>query len=292
MFNVSTIIQDAFIARLTDNYRKTYGQYKAEYNEIINWSARMALENLATGDALYHNMEHTIYVTLVGQEILRGKHIRSGGVSCEDWFNFSISLLCHDIGYVKGVCSLDNIARNQYATGIGDEVIALLPGASGASLTEYHVDRGKMFIEERFGHFKMIDWQERWSNSEGIDIEIIKGNIELSRFPVPHDDDHKDTTNYAGLLRGADLIGQLSDPQYINKTIALFFEFEEIGMNQKRGYKTPADLQREYPKFFWNIAFKCIQPAIHHLEVTQEGRSILANLYAHVFMAEHKNTQL
>ncbi|HBB33823.1 MAG TPA: metal-dependent phosphohydrolase, partial [Cyanobacteria bacterium UBA9273] len=55
-------------------------------------------------DALYHNVEHTILVTLVGQEILRGKHIRDGGVSCEDWLHFIISLLCHDIGYVKGVC--------------------------------------------------------------------------------------------------------------------------------------------------------------------------------------------
>lgn len=30
----------------------------------------MALENIANSDAFYHNVEHTILVTLVGQEIL------------------------------------------------------------------------------------------------------------------------------------------------------------------------------------------------------------------------------
>jgi hypothetical protein len=44
-------------------------------------------------------------VTLVRQEILRGKHIREGGVSPRDWLHFISSLLCHDIGYVRGVCS-------------------------------------------------------------------------------------------------------------------------------------------------------------------------------------------
>ena len=50
----------------------------------------MALENIANSDALYHNVEHTILVTLVGQEILRGKHIREGGIACEDWLHYLI----------------------------------------------------------------------------------------------------------------------------------------------------------------------------------------------------------
>jgi len=34
------------------------------------------MENIANSDAPYHDMNHTIMVTLVGQEILRGKHTR------------------------------------------------------------------------------------------------------------------------------------------------------------------------------------------------------------------------
>ena len=37
----------------------------------------------------------------------------------------------------------------------------------------------------------------------------------------------------AGLLRAADLIGQLADPLYPRKLDALFHEFAEIGVNEK-----------------------------------------------------------
>ena len=60
------------------------------------------MEIIANSDAPYHNAEHTMMVTLVGQEILRGKHIREGGVTPRDWLHFISSLLCHDIGYVRG----------------------------------------------------------------------------------------------------------------------------------------------------------------------------------------------
>ena len=104
MFNATAILIDAFVQELQAGYRRTYGKYKPDYPEIIAWAGTMALENIANCDALYHNVEHTMLVALVGQEILRGKHIREGGVSPEDWLHYLISLLCHDIGYVKGVC--------------------------------------------------------------------------------------------------------------------------------------------------------------------------------------------
>ena len=46
-----------------------------------------------------------------GQEILRGKHLSEGGITTRDWMQFSISLLCHDIGYVKGICRDDRDGR-------------------------------------------------------------------------------------------------------------------------------------------------------------------------------------
>ena len=151
MFNATEILIDAFVQNLRDGYHRTYGGWKTNYEDIIGWAGSMALENIANSDALYHNVEHTILVTLVGQEILRGKHIREGGISCEDWLHCIISLLCHDIGYVKGVCRADRDQERLYATGKDGGMVALPPGASDASLTPYHVDRAKLFIEERFG---------------------------------------------------------------------------------------------------------------------------------------------
>jgi hypothetical protein len=275
MFNATEILIGDFVEKLRTGYHRTYGGLNPDYEDIIAWAGSMALENIANSDALYHNVEHTILVTLVGQEILRGKHIREGGVTCEDWLHFIISLVCHDIGYVKGVCRRDQDRNHLYCTGQGDEMVMLQPGASDASLTPYHVDRGKRFIEERFGNNRLIS------------AEIIKQNIELTRFPVPKQEDHQDTQNFPGLVRAADLIGQLSDPRYLKKIAALFYEFEETGQNKFLGYSNPGDLRANYPKFYWNVVHPYIQDGLRYLSLTQEGKQIIANLMAQVFYADN-----
>ncbi|BAZ21890.1 hypothetical protein NIES4073_27700 [Kalymmatonema gypsitolerans NIES-4073] len=279
MFNATEILIDAFVAQIREGYRRTYGCLKNDYQDIIAWAGNMALENIANSDALYHNVEHSILVTLVGQEILRGKHIREGGVSSEDWLHFMISLVCHDIGYVKGVCRQDREDEGLYATGKDAKMIPLPPGASDASLTPYHVDRAKLFIDERFGGHKLIDSQ------------VIKSNIELTRFPVPAAEDHQDTNNFAGLVRAADLIGQLSDPRYLKKITSLFYEFEETGMNRVLGYETPGDLRKNYAKFYWNVVYPYIKDALRYISLTQQGKQIIANLYSNVFVVEHEKPQ-
>ena len=279
MFNATEILIDAFVTQIREGYSRTYGCLKNDYQDIIAWAGSMALENIANSDALYHNVEHSILVTLVGQEILRGKQIREGGVSSEDWLHFIISLVCHDIGYVKGVCRQDQESASLYATGKNGRMISLHPGASDASLTPYHVDRAKLFIDERFGGHKLID------------ADVIKSNIEWTRFPVPKAEDHQGTVSFAGLVRAADLIGQLSDPRYLKKITSLFYEFEETGMNKVLGYETPADLRKNYAKFYWNGVHPYIKDSLHYLSLTQQGKQIMANLYSNVFVVEHEKHQ-
>jgi hypothetical protein len=276
MFNTTEILIDAFVQQIKEGYRRTYGCLKNDYQDIIAWAGMMALENIANSDALYHNIEHSILVTLVGQEILRGKHIKEGGVSSEDWLHFMISLVCHDIGYVKGVCREDREQESLYATGQNGTMISLAMGTSDASLTNYHVDRAKLFVDERFGGHKLID------------SEVIKSYIELTRFPVPNVEDRQGTDSYPALVRAADLIGQLSDPRYLKKITCLFYEFEETGMNKTLGYKTPADLRHNYPKFYWHGVYPYILDALSYLSLTQRGKQILANLYSNVFVVEHE----
>lgn len=274
MLNATEILINAFVQELKAGYQRTYGNLKTAYADIIAWAGNMALENIANSDALYHDVEHTILVTLVGQEVLRGRHIREGGVSPDDWLHFMISLACHDIGYVRGVCREDQ--GNLCATGINGAMISLPPGATDASLTPYHVDRGKLFIEERFGGHKLLD------------TEVIKQNIELTRFPIPAEEDHQDTTHYPGLVRASDLIGQLSDPRYLKKITALFYEFEETGVNKALNYRNPGDLRRNYSQFYWKSVYPYIKPALRYLALTQQGQQITASLYANVFMVEHE----
>jgi hypothetical protein len=90
------------------------------------------------------------------------------------------------------------------------------------------------------------------------------------------------------LLRAANLIGQLGDPHYLRKANALYYEFEETGLNRQLGYGSPADLVDKYPQFYWNNVSSHIQPAIRYLNVTSSGRQWIAGLYSNVFRAERE----
>jgi hypothetical protein len=273
VFNPTELVINAFVESLQQDYHRAYGVLEPSYPGIIAWAGHMALESIANSDALYHDVEHTIMVTLVGQEILKGKHLREGGVSPRDWMHFMLSLLCHDIGYVRGVCRGDR--NGIYTTGLDEQTITLSPGASDAALTPYHVDRGKHFVRERFGGHTIID------------AEVVAANIERTRFPVPLDGDHHGTDDYPGLVRAADLIGQLASPSHMRKLPALFYEFEETGVNAALGYKNPDDLRASYPTFFWQVVTPYIQDGLRHLRATQTGKQWIANLHAHVFAVEH-----
>jgi hypothetical protein len=217
MFNPTLIVIEAFIRELRSMYERTYGILEPDYPGIISFAAQLALENIATSDAAYHDVNHTILVTLVGQEILRGKHISVGGVTPRDWLNFIVSLLCHDIGYVRGICRGD--ADGSYVSNLSGDKVSLPEGATDASLTPYHVARSKLFVRERSE--KAI---------VHLDTAEIEANIEHTRFPVPEDEQHESTDDFPGLVRAADLIGQLADINYLRKQTALFDEFRETGM--------------------------------------------------------------
>ena len=279
MFSVTEIIIGAFVERLKADYLQNFSNLEPSFPGIISWCARMALERIADTNSLYHDVEHTILVTIVGQDILKGKHNKEGGVSPTDWLNFTIALLCHDIGYVRGVCKGDT--DTEFIINEAGDTVKPPAGASDAFLTPYHVERGKIFVRERFEDVSKV-----------VDSERIIASLELTRFPVPDSSDHKDTKGFPGLVRAADLIGQLSDPNYMRKINCLFYEFVETGTAESLGYKNPADLAEAYPGFFWESVYPYITDAIKYLQLTQSGKQHVANLFNHVFAAEHNEYQL
>jgi len=279
MLNLQKRTIDLSVEELRRAYERIYSNMEQQLGNIIVWSGRLALENIANSDALYHNVEHTVMVTLAGQAIIEGKHLLEGGVTPRDWVHCMIALLCHDIGYVRGICKDDK--DGMVATGIGNETVEVPPGASDAMLSPYHVDRSKLFVRERFGKGMLMGMVAE------IDAEVIASYIEITRFPMPDDDWYKDTKGYHGLVRAADFIGQLGDPNRPRKSPALFFEFEEMGKNEELGYKRPGDLHDSYAKFYWDVVSPYIQEALRYLRVTQDGKQWIANLYANVFGAEH-----
>jgi len=274
MLSTVDVTIGAFVHELREGYRRTWGDVEPENPSIIAWAASTALEVISQSDALYHDVEHTIHVTLVGQELLRGLHIKRGGVSPSDWLQVIVSLLCHDIGYVRGICRRDG--GNACATGRGDETVTLPEGATDASRTPWHVERARLFVEERF------------ARAPRVDVEAVKRNILGTRFPVPGAEERRELEGYPRLVRAADLIGQLSDPRYLRKIPALFYEFEETGVNRLLGYTNPGDLRRNYPRFYWTSVYPHVKDMLDLLCLTQGGLQARANLYANVFMVEHE----
>lgn len=275
MLNLQKLVIDHFAEKLEASYRQNYGDRLPLLGRTAVWCGKLALENIANSDALYHNVDHTVMVTMVGQAILHGKHLCEGGVSPQDWLHFTIALLCHDIGFVRGVCRQDQ--ETLITTGVDDRMVAIPLSTTDAALSPYHVDRAKLFVRERFSQPLFIE----------IDIEVIAELIEMTRFPVPSSAYYQKTHTYAGLVRAADFIGQLGDPNYLRKLPALYYELEEVDSCAKFGYKSLEDMRVNYARFYWDVVSPYIQDALRYLRVTQEGKQWIANLHSHVFDAEH-----
>jgi hypothetical protein len=278
MLNLQKLVIDRFVEELECAYRQSYGDRMPLLGRTAAWCGKLALENIANSDALYHTVEHTVMVTMVGQAILQGKHLCEGGVSPQDWLHFTIALLCHDIGLVRGVCRQDR--DRIMASGLNDETIELRPGVTDATLAPFHVDRSKLFVRERFGQPLFID----------IDVDLISHFIEMTRFPIPKDPFYQETNTYAGLVRAADFIGQLGDPNYLRKLPGLYYELEEVDSSAKMGYKSLEDMRVNYARFYWDEVSPYIQDALRYLRVTQEGKQWIANLHSHIFDIEHNYT--
>ncbi len=270
---------DMFVKQLQTVYQRTYGEIDPVFGRIVVWCGRLALENIANSDALYHDVDHTIMVSLAGQAILEGKHLREGGITPRDWTHFMIGVLCHDIGYVKGVCRNDT--KDHFSSGIGDEMVYISPEGTDVALTPYHVNRSKLFVKERFGSSLLQDM------SKHIDADLVGSYIEMTRFPSPPDDFYKETKGLGAMVRAADFIGQLGDPDYLRKTPNLYYEFQELGLNEKFGYKSPNDMRKNYASFYWSSVNPYIHDALQYLRMTEDGKQWIANMHSHVFDAEH-----
>ena len=255
---------------LTRDFRRIFGSAHADEAERLGSAARATIELLARSDALYHNYEHTLQVTIVGRDILQGM-LMSRRIEPSDYTHLIAACLLHDIGYVRGILSGDT--ETEFIVDASGRKITLARGASDAAITPYHVDRSKLFAFERL------------EKTPHIDAARVAEAIEMTRFPVPGNLPRASGIE-PRLVQAADFIGQLGDPLYARKANALYYEFEEIGMNRQLGYSSPADIIEKYPGFFWNSVSMHLDDGIKYLNMTTSGRQWIANLHHHILCAE------
>jgi hypothetical protein len=72
MMTLPDLAADALEEFLGSYMRRRFGSSQTQLVEIVPTAARMALECIGNSDALYHNVEHTLLVTLAGHAIFRG----------------------------------------------------------------------------------------------------------------------------------------------------------------------------------------------------------------------------
>jgi hypothetical protein len=268
MFTIPQLVAQALGAFLTSESKDRFGSSDARLAELLPFAAKLTLECIGNSDALYHNVEHTLLVTLAGHDIFCGRVLHAQ-LTADDYAHIILACLAHDIGYVRGLFKQDD--ADGFVIDSAGTKVSLPRGSSDAALMAYHVDRSKLFVMERVQAIAPINAQR------------IAMAIEGTRFP-PVDGQEYDVE--ASIVRAADFIGQLGDPNYLRKANALYHEFEEVGMNRQLGYSSPADIVNRYPQFYWNSVAPHIQTEIGYLNKTTRGRQWIANLYSNVFRAE------
>jgi hypothetical protein len=276
MMTLPELAADALGSFLAADMKDRFGSSHARLAELIPFAARLTLECIGNSDALYHNVEHTMLVTLAGHDIFKGRALLMPSTPA-DYANFIVACLAHDIGYVRGVIKGDG--DDGYVVDDTGRKVSLPRGSSDAALAPHHVERSKLFVLDRVAAI------------EELDGERIARAIGFTQFPyilANEKEDEAGIDEEPFLLRAADLIGQLGDPHYLRKVNALYYEFEEIGLNERLGFGSPADLVDKYPQFYWNRVSPHIQAAIRYLNVTSSGRRWIAGLYSNVFRAERE----
>ena len=75
MITVPELAAEALGDYLSEHLHRRFAATDAGLTEMIASVARLALECIGNSDALYHNVEHTMLVTLVGYDIMKGRSL-------------------------------------------------------------------------------------------------------------------------------------------------------------------------------------------------------------------------
>ena len=181
-------------------------------------------------DARYHDLQHTLQVTLCMARLLRGRHVaKATPVLTQKMFEVGLTaILLHDTGYLK---------KRKDTQG------------TGAKYTLIHVDRSMEFAAEML----------REKNVPIAEIRAVQNmirctgvNVNLSAIPFQSEQER--ITGYS--LGTGDLLGQMAAPDYVEKLPILYSEFAEAfhynagKMGSEDMFSSAEDLLQKTP-LFW-----------------------------------------
>jgi len=173
-------------------------------------------------NTFYHDLNHTTDCLLVMARLMHGAVLNGVALEKKDVTLGLISALMHDTGYIQ---SLDDVT------------------GTGAKYTLIHIDRSIEFMEAYFlGHGYPLEDLSACANflrCTGLDVKIDEIEFQSREHEI-----------IGKILGTADLIGQISDKNYLYKLPFLYQEFKEGGVG---GFDDEFDLIGKTPKFWEQV---------------------------------------
>src|SRR5271169_6034839 len=154
MITLPKLAAEALGSFLASDMKDRFGSSHGRLAELIPFAARLALDCIGNSDALYHNVEHTLLVTMAGHDIFMGRALLMPSTPT-DYSNFIVACLMHDIGYVRGIVQGDE--GDSFVVDRTGRKVSLPRGSSDAALAPYHVERSKMFVLDRLAAVEELD---------------------------------------------------------------------------------------------------------------------------------------
>src|ERR1700721_4293949 len=75
MITIPELVAQALGSFLTSETKSRFGASHASLAEVLPFAARLTLDCIGNSDALYHNIEHSMRVTLAGHDTVMARHL-------------------------------------------------------------------------------------------------------------------------------------------------------------------------------------------------------------------------
>ena len=186
MITIPQVMAQTLGAFLAAETRGRFGASHSNLADFLPYVSRLTLECIGNSDALYHDIEHSMLVALVGHDILMGRALLRS-TTPRDYSNFILACLTHDIGYVRGVVQGDG--DGAYVADVNGRTVKLPIGSSDAALAPYHVDRSKLFVIERFDTVEFVDADriaQHLMREPGSDLSRADNNLSAMLTHIDH----------------------------------------------------------------------------------------------------------
>lgn len=178
-------------------------------------------------NTVYHDLIHTLDALLATIRLIDGYNIDNKKIPVDISLALLKAALFHDIGYIQEENDKEG---------------------TGAKYTNSHVSRSIKFVSD---NYKNLDIKQNEIELIGKFINCTELTIDLNTIQF-----ESETEKIAGRILGAaDILGQMSDREYLERLLFLYYDFKEAGIP---GYDTEYDIIKNTLIFYEEIRNRMI----------------------------------